>query len=73
MSSLGQTFIEVPNYCIQYILAYHDNCSQENNNLLLQLHCLLLMLKTESKNYLHAMLTRAGREASPTLFFAVHL
>ena len=93
MSWLGQTFIAVPNYYIQYIFAYHDNCSQENNNatvsfdpeyleridgmnaqyLLLQLHCLLLMFKTENKNYLHAMLTRAGREASPTLFFAVHL
>ena len=32
MSWLGQTFITVPNYYIQYILAYHDNCSQENNN-----------------------------------------
>ena len=41
--------------------------------LLLQLHCLLLMLKTENKNYLHAMLTTAVRKASPTLFFAVHL
>ena len=32
MSWLGQTFIAVPNYYIQYILAYHDNCSQENDN-----------------------------------------
>ena len=31
MSWLGQTFVAVPNYYIQYILAYHDNCSEENN------------------------------------------
>ena len=41
--------------------------------LLLQLHCLFLMLKTENKNYLHAMLTTAVRKTSTTLFFAVHL
>ena len=69
-----------------YILAYQDNSSQENNKatapfdsaLNVWMHgsdyfnCIANSI-IETRNYSHSTLTAAGRETSPTLFFAVHL